>query len=171
MSGILYYTFFSSPFGEICLSATERGLFYLQLSKPEEKFFETIAKEVKVELRRDENFFEPLIVDLCGYFAGIPVNFNYPLDLRGTTAFERAVWERVRRIPYGQVRSYSWIAKELGKPKAARAVGLALKFNPLPIIIPCHRVIRKNGSLGGFSGGLEWKKKLLALERGELKLL
>ncbi|GAI87660.1 unnamed protein product, partial [marine sediment metagenome] len=73
-------------------------------------------------------------------------------------------WEETRLIPYGETRSYAWVAKQVGKPKAARAVGQAMGSNPLPIIIPCHRVITSNGKLGGFGGGLEMKRQLLSLE-------
>lgn len=91
--------------------------------------------------------------------------FSLPLAARGT-AFQQAVWQALCDIPYGETRSYSDIARTIGKPDAVRAVGAANGRNPLSIIVPCHRVIGQNGSLTGYAGGLEIKKALLALERG-----
>jgi len=98
------------------------------------------------------------------YFRGQETAFPVKLDLSGATAFQRDVWEITRAIPYGETRSYGWVAGQIKKPGAARAAGQALGRNPLPIIIPCHRVIAGNGGLGGFSGGIECKKQLLRLE-------
>ena len=107
--------------------------------------------------------------ELCNrlrlYFCGEPVDFADKLDLSGTTCFRQNVWLTVRNIPRGETRSYGWVAKQLGLPKAARAVGQALARNPVPIVIPCHRVISGNGNLGGFGGGVEIKKLLLQLEQ------
>lgn len=99
------------------------------------------------------------------YLGGGPVDFPDRLDLGKTTRFQQKVWQLVRTIPYGETRSYGWAASRLGLPKAARAIGQALGRNPLPIIIPCHRVINSDGRLGGFGGGLELKESLLRLER------
>jgi methylated-DNA-[protein]-cysteine S-methyltransferase len=98
------------------------------------------------------------------YFDGQPVEFIDELDISSGTPFQQRVWQAARRIPWGETRSYQWIASEIGQPKAARAVGQALGRNPLPVIIPCHRVLASNGKLGGFSGGLEIKRRLLSLE-------
>jgi methylated-DNA-[protein]-cysteine S-methyltransferase len=102
---------------------------------------------------------------LSRYLEGEPVDFPDKLDLGEVTRFQQNVWQAVRTIPYGETRSYGWVADKLGLPKAARGVGRALARNPLPIVIPCHRVIGSNGSLGGFGGGLEIKELLLRLER------
>lgn len=102
---------------------------------------------------------------LQAYFAGRLKRFAAPCDLEGLTPFTRAVLKITARIPYGEVRSYQWIARKLGKPAASRAVGNALARNPIPIIIPCHRVVRSDGTIGGFALGPEWKKRLLALEQ------
>lgn len=99
------------------------------------------------------------------YFNGERVDFCDRLDLSGATSFQQKVWEIAQSIPYGQTKSYGWVADQLGKPKAMRAVGQALGRNPLPIIIPCHRVVRSDGGLGGFRGGLDMKKRLLRLEK------
>lgn len=99
------------------------------------------------------------------YFNGEHVDFCDRLDLSGATSFQQKVWEIAQSIPYGQTKSYGWVAERLGKPQARQAVGQALGRNPLPIIIPCHRVVRRDDNLGGFSGGLDMKKRLLRLEK------
>ncbi len=106
---------------------------------------------------------------LVRYFNGEKVDFNFPLDLRTGTDFQKKVWEEVRKVPWGQTSTYREIAERVGRPGASRAVGQALARNPMPIIIPCHRVIGSSGNLVGFSGGIELKGKLLALE-GAIRL-
>ena len=103
---------------------------------------------------------------LLAYFAGERRSFDLPLDPAGTD-FQRAVWEALRAIPYGQTRTYGEIAAAVGRPKAVRAVGQANHVNPLPIFIPCHRVVGKGGALTGYAGGLDLKGALLALESGK----
>jgi methylated-DNA-[protein]-cysteine S-methyltransferase len=102
--------------------------------------------------------------ELLGYFAGTRTLFSIPLSDGGATAFQRAVWDALRAIPYGETRSYGDVARAIGQPGAARAVGAACGANPLPIVVPCHRVIAADGSLGGYSAGLKWKRALLRLE-------
>ncbi|HKW98452.1 MAG TPA: methylated-DNA--[protein]-cysteine S-methyltransferase [Bryobacteraceae bacterium] len=97
------------------------------------------------------------------YFAGELQNFDLPLEMNGTE-FQRRVWAALRTIPYGETRSYSDIARQIGAPQAVRAVGAANGRNPIPIVVPCHRVIGRDGSLTGFGGGLAWKRLLLDLE-------
>ena len=101
------------------------------------------------------------------YLGGELVDFLDKLDLAGTTRFQQRVWQITRAVPYGETRSYGWVAARLGSPKAARAVGQALGRNPLPIVIPCHRVIGSDGGLTGFGGGMGMKKYLLRLEAGQ----
>jgi len=117
---------------------------------------------------KDANFskkaFAELAERLKSYFAGKRVEFPDELDLSRATPFQRRVWKLTRLIPYGETRSYGWIAKKLGKAGAGRAVGQALAKNPLPIIIPCHRVVAKDGNLSGYSGGIEMKRYLLKRE-------
>ncbi len=108
--------------------------------------------------------FEDLKRRLRVYFQGQKVDFADRLDLTEATSFQRKVWAATRLIPYGETRSYSWVANQIGKPGAVRAVGQALGRNPLPIIIPCHRVLGSDGGLCGFGGGLEMKRYLLKLE-------
>jgi methylated-DNA-[protein]-cysteine S-methyltransferase len=101
---------------------------------------------------------------LESYFQGKSIIFTIPLDIQEGTAFRRKVWRVLQRIPYGETRSYRWVAEQIGKSRAFRAVGQANAANPIPIIIPCHRVIQADGSLGGFSCGTNIKKELLRLE-------
>ena len=103
------------------------------------------------------------------YFVGQPVVFNEGIDLTGTTEFQRQVYQATCQIPYGETKSYGELAESIGKLGAARAVGQALGANPVPILIPCHRVVAADGSLGGFSGGIKTKEKLLAMEKGAKK--
>jgi methylated-DNA-[protein]-cysteine S-methyltransferase len=101
---------------------------------------------------------------LQSYAAGKSVAFTVPLDLSAGTPFQRKVWRALCEIPRGQTRSYAWVARRIGRPRAVRAVGAACGANPISILIPCHRVIASDGSLGGFGGGLALKRRLLALE-------
>jgi len=108
--------------------------------------------------------FTDIIPLLTEYFNGKQREFHCVLDFGRATPFQKQVWEITRLIPFGETRSYSWVAKKVGKPAAVRAVGQALGKNPLPIIVPCHRVIASDGKLCGFGGGLEMKRDLLRLE-------
>jgi len=112
----------------------------------------------------ETNYFGDLPQRIKSYLCGKLVSFPDKLDLSWASSFRRDVWKVTQSIPYGETRAYAWIAGELNKPEAARAVGQALARNPLPIIIPCHRVIRSDGTPGGFSGGKSWKQRLLEIE-------
>lgn len=109
-------------------------------------------------------YLQTAITELLRYFQGEEVQFTIPLDLSDGTAFQQQVWQALQQIPYGQTISYKTLAMMINNPKAVRAVGGANGKNPLPIIIPCHRVIQADGSLGGYSGGVAIKRELLALE-------
>ena len=103
--------------------------------------------------------------DINDYFSGLKVDFGkYKVKIIEGTPFQRKVWRGIRTVPYGQTRSYKWLAQKVGNPLSVRAVGNACGKNPLPIIIPCHRIIASNGSLGGFSGGVKLKRQLLRNE-------
>ncbi|MBA7682526.1 Methylated-DNA--protein-cysteine methyltransferase [subsurface metagenome] len=110
------------------------------------------------------HLFKDLMERLKVYFSGHRTTFPDKLNLSRATHFQREVWEITRLIPYGETRSYAWVAEQIKKPRAVRAVGQALGKNPLPIIVPCHRVVASDGKLGGFSGGVEMKRCLLSLE-------
>ncbi|WP_425440201.1 methylated-DNA--[protein]-cysteine S-methyltransferase [Pseudosporangium ferrugineum] len=105
-----------------------------------------------------------VLTELAGYFAGTVTDFGVPIELRGGSAFERAVWGQIALIPYGEMVTYGKIATALGDPGAARAVGTACNRNPIPVIVPCHRVVGAGGKLVGFGGGLPRKRQLLELE-------
>lgn len=119
-------------------------------------------KQVFVETDRD---FSGEAERIARYFAGEWVQFQCEVDVPRAGDFDRRVWAAAQEIPYGDVESYGSIAERIGRPLAARAVGQALGRNPVPVLIPCHRVLRKSGKLGGFGCGLDWKVKLLDLER------
>jgi len=107
---------------------------------------------------------------LRGYLGGRPLAWEGALDLRGLTAFQESVLAAVRDIPFGDVRTYRQVARGIGRPESVRAVGNALHRNPFPLVVPCHRVVREGGDLGGFACGVEMKRRLLALESGQTEL-
>ena len=117
-----------------------------------------------VKLQRNNSLLKYEIGILKAYFKGKQVVFDFPLDLRHGTPFQKKVWGKLLEIPYGECRSYKWIAEQIGYPRAARAVGMANNKNPLPPVIPCHRVIGSNGELIGYASGLHIKKQLLEME-------
>ena len=106
----------------------------------------------------------PVVDELTAYFAGTLTRFSVPVELRGGSDFERAAWQQIAGIPYGETRTYGAIATALGDPALARAVGTACNRNPVPVIVPCHRVVGAGGKMVGFGGGIERKRRLLELE-------
>ena len=157
------YTCFKSSFGWVGLARSARGLTRVAFGKSTETDMEDFLLGAAQGIKSDQGLSEAVNL-LSRYFNGEHVEFDLDLDLQAGTVFQRTVWNTTYQIPYGEIRSYGWIAKEIGKPQAMRAVGGAQGANPLPIIIPCHRVLRSDGRLGGYSAGLRWKPKLLALE-------
>ena len=147
------------------LLATESGLCCITLPGETQDALEYwVAKHIpQGRLIRDESGLTPYQQQLTEYFAGVRREFDMPLDLRGTP-FQTAVWRALLQIPYGETRSYSDIATAIGRATAVRAVGAANGANPIPFVIPCHRVIGKNGTLTGYRGGIDIKAKLLRLE-------
>ena len=166
MRDIINYSCLDSPFGPVFIAETIRGVCLVSLSKiSEAKFQSFLRKRFQKEVIRDDKRLKNVIHELSSYFNGHQVNFKSILDLSIGTEFQRKVWEKISKIPYGELRSYKWIASEIGNPNAVRAVGNAVGRNPVPPIIPCHRVIRSDGKLGGFSSGIALKKWLLKLEK------
>ena len=153
----IWYTHYESPLGATLLAADERGLRLISFSEGKR------PERPESNWQRDPMPFEEVIRQLRAYFAGELKDFDLRLSLIGTE-FQLRVWRMLQKIPYGETTSYGQMARELGSPNAARAVGLANGSNPIPIIVPCHRVIGSNGSLVGYGGGLSNKKALLALE-------
>lgn len=162
------YTTFETKIGWIGIAGTEKGIIRTTLPLPNK---ESVLK-VFIELHEPDidfsaiSYFSDAVDMFTRYFNGQKVNFSLPIDLGGYTDFQIAVWEITKTIPYGELRSYKWVAQSIGNPKSARAVGHALALNPIPIIVPCHRVIASDGGLRGFSGGLELKERLIQLEKG-----
>jgi methylated-DNA-[protein]-cysteine S-methyltransferase len=161
----LYYATFKSPIGEILATRTEQGLNFVSFPKSTwERFISALEKDKDITLIEDNKKFSNLKNNLKAYFAGNRVQFKEDFDLKGGTDFQKKVWKAMQKIPFGQTRSYGWLAKQVGGKNKARAVGGACGSNPLPILIPCHRVIREDGGLGGYGGGLNLKRKLLKIE-------
>ena len=159
-----FYTEIESPLGPLLLAADEAGLRQILFVKGRhEAHPESSWQEDRAPHRET-------IQQLQAYFAGDLENFDLKLAPEGTP-FQLEVWRRLCDIPYGETISYGELAGRIGNPKASRAVGLANGSNPIPIVIPCHRVIGSNGKLTGYGGGLPIKEKLLALERRQLRLL
>ena len=161
----LYYTTFKSPIGEVLATRTDRGLNFIVFPRNRwQKFLSALKKDENTILIEDNKKFFRLRNDLKAYFSGKKVRFTEKFDLKGGTDFQRKVWKAMQKIPFGQTRSYGWLAKQVGAKNKARAVGSACGSNPIPILIPCHRVLREDGGLGGYGGGLGIKKKLLKIE-------
>ncbi len=165
--GTLYYDVIpETPVGPIYIAMSERGIADLGFDDSEEEFLKRMGKRYRFSIQRSRKRIEEVAGQLSDYFTGERDTFNLTLDLRKLTPFQNAVLGAIQEIPAGKTISYSELAKRIGKPKAARAVGQALGRNPIPIIIPCHRALAADGSLGGYSGrgGVRTKQALLTLE-------
>jgi methylated-DNA-[protein]-cysteine S-methyltransferase len=160
----VYYSWFESPVGSLLLAGSSDRLKLVSFGVGSR------ARKVSPEWQLDNSAFVEVVRQLQAYFAGERKNFDVALILEGTD-FQKRVWTALRKIPYGETISYKELAEMIGSPKAVRAVGAANGANPIPIIIPCHRVIGNDGSLTGFGGGLSLKKQLLELESRQLKLI
>ncbi|MFM8470201.1 MAG: methylated-DNA--[protein]-cysteine S-methyltransferase [Limisphaerales bacterium] len=162
---ILHLALLPTPHGDFLAHFSAQGLARLDFPTKRERSKAIPVDELPASCRAwAEQTQSVLLAALNPAAARHPRMTLPPLDLSCGTKFRLRVWAELRRIPRGQARSYGEIAEELGKPKAARAVGGACGANPVPVLIPCHRVLAANGGLGGFSGGLEWKRRLLAIE-------
>jgi len=159
---------FSTPWGWMGIAESQKGIDTIVLPKKSKeavlselngKGTQTASERLKTAKRQ-----------LIEYLSGRRDRFDLPLDLSKGTAFQRQVWRTLQRVPFGKLRSYQWVATRVGGRRYARAVGNAVGANPLPIVIPCHRIVAQDSSLGGFSGGLPTKRKLLTLE-GTLRYL
>lgn len=161
----LYHTTLTTPIGRLGIASTRKGLFRILLPESDGRGTSTrLSREFPlmslINSRRKNRKAARQIVE---YFAGTRTEFTLKLDIRGTE-FQKSVWKAVSGVVYGEIRSYSDIARQVGKPKAVRAVGSANKHNPLPIVIPCHRVVGSTGAMTGYGGGIPMKEALLRHE-------
>ena len=153
------YCYHQSPIGKLLLVGTDGVLEALHFPNSLEQI------QIPESWQCNETCFKNVLNQLAEYFAGERQNFDLKMAPKGTS-FQQGVWKELQKIPFGQTASYGEIAKRIGNSKASRAVGMANGKNPIPIIVPCHRVIGKDGSLTGFGGGLDIKRQLLKLENG-----
>ncbi len=166
----LHTTNVNSAIGPLFLAASSEGLVALEFDArlPGQQSIRPNPRHLRKEnksrsFEEAPRLLQPYVNELEEYFAGKRRQFTFPLDLRGTD-FQRACWRALLAIPYGETRTYADIARAVGKPNAFRAVGMANNRNPIAIVVPCHRVIASNGTLCGYGGGLDVKRKLLELE-------
>ncbi len=162
---LLHTTAVESPIGALQLVSSERGLVYVELPNASGRGFEGWRKRHAPDARVEEAYApnRRASVQLLEYLEGKRTAFELDLDLRAT-AFQGQVYDALREIPYGETRSYAEVARHIGHPRAVRAVGAANGANPIPLVIPCHRVVAAHHKLGGYGGGLPLKQRLLALE-------
>jgi methylated-DNA-[protein]-cysteine S-methyltransferase len=164
------YARHDTPVGTVLLAATPRGLVRVAYADDESTVDATLAalaRRVSPRVLAAPRRLDTARRELDEYFAGARDRFELPIDWRLTQGFGRRVLRSTARIPYGSVSSYGRIASAAGSPRGSRAAGNALGSNPLPIVVPCHRVVHSGGGLGGYTGGVERKLTLLAIERGE----
>jgi len=155
------FTIVDCPLGRLLVAATARGVCQVLLGDDDDKMEASLRKEFSLaEIRRVDGNLHPWVEPLLAYLAGHMRELDVPLDIKAT-AFQRRVWEHLRTIPYGETRSYLDVAKAIGQPTAQRAVAQACAHNPVVLVVPCHRVIRNSGAIGGYAGGVERKRKLL----------
>ncbi|HZA74240.1 MAG TPA: methylated-DNA--[protein]-cysteine S-methyltransferase [Propionibacteriaceae bacterium] len=160
------YRTVDSPLGLLLLAATEQGLVRLAYEREDhDQVLQALAAKVSPRILRAPGRLDDISRQLDDYFAGSRRTFDVPLDLRLSAGFRRQVLDHLRTIGYGQTESYTAVAAAAGRPRAVRAVGSACATNPVPVVVPCHRVLRTDGTLGGYVGGLGAKRTLLALER------
>ena len=153
-----------SLIGRIWIAASDNGLITIEFDLSEERFLENIHSRVRTKYIKDRNKIIYYLEQINDYLMGNIRNFTLPLDLNQQTPFQRKVLMTIQEIPYGQVSTYAEIAKRIRQPTSYRAVGQALRRNPMPIVIPCHRVVHSDGSLGGYGGTLGSERKITLLK-------
>jgi len=165
VAAVVRYTIANSPLGRMLIAATDKGICAIQFADSDQQLQQGLIREFPFAVRRrDDAAMAPWQDSLSRLIQGHKTNRSLPLDITAT-AFQRRVWECLQRIPRGETRSYSAVAKKIGMPKATRAVARACATNPVAVAIPCHRVVRLDGEPGGYRWGIERKEQLLALER------
>jgi methylated-DNA-[protein]-cysteine S-methyltransferase len=159
------YTTVDSPVGTLLLAATPRGLLRVAYNvEDHDRVLETLSQQISPRVLRAPHRLDAAVRELGEYFGGQRRAFSLPLDLSLSRGFRQLVQRLLPEIGYGQTRTYRQVAELAGSPKAIRAVGTACATNPLPVVVPCHRVLRADGTLGGYVGGLDAKATLLRLE-------
>jgi methylated-DNA-[protein]-cysteine S-methyltransferase len=159
------YATLDSPFGELTVAGTERGVVRLALPRSDrEELLDQLAAEISPRMLEAPARLDAVRRELDDYFEGRLVDFSVPVDWRLSRGFRSKVLHAVARIPYGQTRSYGEVAARAGNPRAFRAAGTACGANPVPLIVPCHRVVQAGGAIGNYGGGPEMKEALLKLE-------
>jgi methylated-DNA-[protein]-cysteine S-methyltransferase len=158
------YATMDSPVGELLVAATQSGVVYVGFDGESESSLAELSRRLTPRVLRLPRRLDEARRELDEYFTGRRRSFDLPLDKSLMGSFSTTVLERTSLIPYGEVMAYADVAREIGAPLAARAVGNALGANPIPVIVPCHRVVRSGGALGGYGGGLGRKRRLLELE-------
>jgi methylated-DNA-[protein]-cysteine S-methyltransferase len=158
------YDLVDTPVGELLVATTKRGLCRIAYDADPEQQLERLARAFGVRVLRSAKPIDPARRELDEYFDGKRRRFDLPVDLAAVADFNRRVLRELARVPYGEVVTYGELAARSARPRAARAVGTVMNRNPLPIVLPCHRVIGANGKLVGYGGGLERKEQLLRLE-------
>ena len=167
----MHYRYLDTPIGRLLLARDDTGLREIRFEGPAKAGpHAPVSVEADLQVGPHANLFDDVVAQLTEYFAGTRRQFDLPLAPAGTP-FQQRVWTALLDIPYGHTISYGELAARIGQKSASRAVGLANGSNPLPIVIPCHRVIGANGKLTGYGGGLPIKERLLAHERGDRRLL
>jgi methylated-DNA-[protein]-cysteine S-methyltransferase len=158
------YDIADTPVGPLLVAVTDQGLCRISFDPEPERQTEHLARTFGVRVLRVARAVDPVRQELDEYFEGRRREFDFPIDLRGRSEFSRLVLEQLARVPYGEVTTYGSLAARTGRPRAARAVGTIMNRNPIPIVLPCHRVVGSTGSLVGYGGGLDRKRQLLDLE-------
>jgi methylated-DNA-[protein]-cysteine S-methyltransferase len=159
----IIYSTYPSPLGPVFIAGIEGSVIRIRISGEEGDFLKSIESEYKAHFSRHRRRFSGLFKDLDRYFKGRPTEFSAPLFLKGSQ-FDKDVWQAIKAVPWGRVATYKAIAEASGHAKAFRAVGGACGRNPVPIIIPCHRVLNRDMTIGGYTGGVWIKKRLLEIE-------
>ncbi len=166
MDGPVEWDLLETPVGKVGLALRDGSVVRCDTGTDERRFRRALSDAFRrARLQRGGTLIDQASSQVQEYLTGTRTSFDIPVAPEGGTPFQRSVWAALRTIPYGQTRSYRWVAAAVGNPRAARAVGQASGANPIGIIVPCHRVVRADGSLGGFSGGVGVKDRLLTLER------
>jgi AraC family transcriptional regulator, regulatory protein of adaptative response / methylated-DNA-[protein]-cysteine methyltransferase len=159
------YTCTDSPLGRMLVAATDKGICAIQFANSDEELEQGLKHEFPFAIRRrDDDFMRSWKENLLTKMSGQKLDSALPLDIQAT-AFQRRVWSYLQKIPFGEIRSYAAVAKGIGQPSASRAVARACATNPVAVAIPCHRVVRASGEMGGYRWGVERKKALLEMER------